>query len=448
MDRKTGHRIQNKENRRQNSECCSLSSIVLALVFLFLAATSALAGIEVLPHPVIPNGFGVNIHFTGEPHDLDMIAAAGFKFVRMDLVWSKVEKVKGIYEFDTSGYDALTKGCAKRGIHILYILDYSNKLYESDRSVRTETGRKAFAAFAGAAAKRYAGNGILWEIWNEPNLRHFWSPQPSVEDYCKLVEATVGQIRQADPTGQVVGGATSGIPFDWLEECFKRGMLKWIDILSVHPYRSQAPETVIADYAKLRELMKRYIPEGKDIPIISGEWGYSNLNWDKSRLSEQEQAQYLVRMFLINLYQGIPISIWYDWKNDGTNPNEREHQFGTVHHDLKPKSAYRAAKVLSSTLGGYSIVEKLDLGSEDDFAFRLKNGQREAIVFWTIGSRHEVTLPVEPTEVTLVNMNGSKMTIVWKTGNLKLRAENYPRYLLINPEGRIAPRAIFRELPK
>jgi hypothetical protein len=225
-------------------------------------------------------------------------------------------------------------------------------------------------------------------------------------------------------------------------------LLKWIDILSVHPYRAQAPETVVEDYARLRELVKRYAPTGKDIPIISGEWGYSNLNWDKSRLSEQEQAQYLVRMFLINLHEGIPISIWYDWKNDGTDPNEREHQFGTVRHDLKPKLAYKAAKVLSSTLAGYSIEWRLDLGSEDDFAFKLTKGQNEAIVFWTLGSRHNVTLPVEPTEVTLVDMYGEKIVINWKTGNLKLRAEQSPQYLLIAPKDRETPRTIIKDLPK
>jgi len=452
MNQKTGNTIQKPGDRRQNLEYCPSSCGLLIpslLVFLLLTmTTSSWAGIEALPHPVIPNGFGVNIHFTGEPRDLDMIAAAGFKVIRMDLVWSRIERAKGVYDFNRSGYDALTKGCTERGIHILYILDYSNTLYESDRSVRTDAGRKAFAAFAGAAAKRYAGKGILWEIWNEPNLRHFWSPQPSAEDYCKLLEATVGRIRQADPTGQIVAGATSQIPLDWFEECFKRGMLKWIDILSVHPYRSHAPETVIADYAKLRELIRRYLPEGKDMPIISGEWGYSNLNWDKSRLSEQEQAQYLARMFLINLYQGIPISIWYDWKNDGTNPNEREHQFGTVRHDLKPKPAYRAVKVLSSTLAGYSIVEKLDLGNEEDFAFKLTKGPGEAIVFWTLGGRHEVTLPVEPTEVTRVDMDGDKVRIRWRTGNLKLRAEQTPQYLLIQPKDPTIPRATIRELTK
>jgi hypothetical protein len=413
-----------------------LSSILLTpvtLVLLLSTATSVWAGAEAFPHPVIPDGFGVNIHFTRAPRDLDMIAAGGFKFVRMDLGWSSIERVKGVYDFDKTGYDALTKGCADRGINILYILDYSNKLYESDRSVRTEAGREAFAAFAEAVAKHYAGKGILWEIWNEPNLKQFWSPQPSAEDYCKLVKAAAGRIKQADPTGQVVAGATSQIPLEWLETCFKNELLTSIDILSVHPYRSKAPETVIADYDRLRELIARYAPPGTNVPVISGEWGYSNLNWDKSRLSEQEQANYLARMFLVNLYRGIPVSIWYDWKNDGSDPNEREHQFGTVRHDLSLKPAYKAAQVLSSTLAGYSIAERLDLGSDVDFAFRLTKDQNEAIAFWTSGDQHEVTLPVEPGEVTLVAVCGSKVTINFKTGNLKLCAKQCPQYLLIKP---------------
>jgi len=416
-----------------------MNKVVVALFVSFVVLFQSMGVVpaqEALPELAVANGFGVNIHFRGEPRDLDLIAAAGFKFVRMDLSWSGIEKNKGLYDFEKSGYDALTKGCTKRGIRILYILDYSNKLYEPDRSVRTEDGRKAFASFAEAAAKRYAGKGVLWEIWNEPNLKHFWSPQPSVEDYCKLVEETAPRIRKADPTGLIVAGATSQIPLGWLEDCFEKGLLKWIDVLSVHPYRSQAPETVVSDYAKLRELIKRYAPQGKEVPVISGEWGYSNVNWDKSRFSEQEQAQYLARMFLINLYQEIPVSIWYDWKNDGTDPNDREHQFGTVRHDLNRKAAYLAAKVLSSTLAGYSVVQKLDLGSDNDYAFKLSNGKREVIAFWTAAKKHDVTLPVEPTEVTLVGIYGGEVIINWKSKNLKLCALQSPQYVLIKPNSR------------
>ena len=388
-------------------------------------------GAAPLPELAIPDGFGVNIHFRGEPEDLEMIRDGGFRFIRMDLSWSGVERQKGAYDFGKIGYDALTEGCTKRGIRILYILDYSNNLYEAERSVRTETGRKAFAAFSEAAAKRYSGKGILWEIWNEPNIEQFWTPQPSADDYCKLVELTAPLLRKADPSGLVVAPATSGIPFDWLEDCFKRGLLKWIDVLSVHPYRSQPPETVIKDYARLRDLIKRYAPDNKPIPIISGEWGYSNINWNRKRLSEETQAQYLVREFLINLYQKIPVSIWYDWKNDGTNPDEREHHFGTVMHDLKPKAAYLAAKTLSNALAGYSIDGKLDLGDDRDFALKLTRGESRAIAFWTTGDKHRIKLPIPKGDGTLLDMLGKKREISWEEDDLELTASQSPQYLLI-----------------
>jgi len=230
----------------------------------------------------IPNGFGINIHFTGEPRDLDMIAEAGFKFIRMDFAWGGIEREKGVYNFES--YDTLTDGCLKRGIHPLYILDYSNKLYEESYSIRTAEGREAFAKFAETAVKRYEGKEILWEIWNEPNLNQFWNPQPSVDAYTELVETTIPRIKKAVPSAIVIAPATSGIPMDWLEACFKKGMLDNIDALSVHPYRTPMPETVIKDYENLRKLIKNY-SKGKDIPIISGEWGYSIINWDKNRRS-------------------------------------------------------------------------------------------------------------------------------------------------------------------
>ncbi len=445
MSPNTEYSRQQTEYRIQETEYISPRSVLhlrpsvflffAAVLFLVIGAVSPVAmGAEPLPGPAIPDGFGVNIHFTGLPHDLHMIAEAGFKFIRMDLAWSHIEKTKGEYDFKGSGYDSLTLGCEELGIRVLYILDYSNELYESDRSVRTEAGRKAFGDFAEAAAKRYAGKGILWEVWNEANIEQFWRPQPSVDDYCKLVEAAASRIRNADPSGHVVAGATSGIPFEWLEGCFKNGLLNWIDVLSVHPYRPQPPETVIQDYTKLRGLIVRYAPAGKQIPVISGEWGYSNINWDKSRLTEQQQADYLVRMFMVNSYQKIPVSIWYDWKNDGTDPNEREHQFGTVKHDMNPKAAYLATKVLTTILAGYSIQQKIDLGNENDFAFKLTNGNREAVAFWTLGEKHNVTLPIDPTEVTLVGIYGGKVIINWKTEHLNIRAEQSPQYLLIKPK--------------
>lgn len=172
-----------------------------------------------LPEPVIPKGVGVNIHFTrSHEQDLDLIAAAGFKFVRVDFSWARNEGRKG--EYNWSEYDAFTTDLEKHGLRAYYILDYSNPLYEEAVASKNPiTGREehslsspqhpesvaAFARWAGAAAEHFRGRRVIWEIWNEPNIS-FWKPRPDVGQYTVLALATGNAIREADPQ------ATSGFP--------------------------------------------------------------------------------------------------------------------------------------------------------------------------------------------------------------------------------------------
>ncbi|UCH35106.1 MAG: cellulase family glycosylhydrolase, partial [Armatimonadota bacterium] len=262
---------------------------------------------------------------------------------------------------------------------------YGNSLYESDQSVRTEEGRQAFARFAAAAAGRYRGRGIIWELWNEPNIG-FWKPQPSVNDYMALAKVVFPAIRQADAGALCAAPATSGIPMDFLEECFRQGLLDLVDGVTVHPYRKQPPETAAEDYERLRELIARYCPDRPDMPILSGEWGYSSV-WDD--FDEKRQGQYLPRQFLTNLMSGVPLSIWYDWHDDGPDPKEPEHHFGTVTLDYQPKPAYRAMERLVKALTGMRFVKRLESAPED-YLLLFSDGKRYRIAAWTTGDAHDV----------------------------------------------------------
>ena len=56
-----------------------------------------------IPEAIFPGGVGVNIHFVaGHEAELDMIAAGGFKFVRMDFSWEGTERQRG--QYDWGGY--------------------------------------------------------------------------------------------------------------------------------------------------------------------------------------------------------------------------------------------------------------------------------------------------------------------------------------------------------
>ena len=331
----------------------------------------------------VPDGLGVNIHFRGAPaKDLDMIKEGGFRFIRMDFEWQTIESEKGKYAFEP--YDQLTDGLQGRGIRALYILDYSNPLYEKDRSVQTDEGRAAFARFAAAAAGRYKGRGIVWELWNEPN-GSFWQPQPSTDAYMALAKAVFPAMRAADPDAFLVAPATSQIPLGFLEGCFKQGLLDLVDAVTVHPYRQNPPETVADDYLRLRALIAKHRPDRPDLPIISGEWGYSVV-W--AGMDAHRQGMYLPRQFLTNLNHGIPVSIWYDWHDDGPDPKEPEHHYGTVTLDYQPKSSYLAMQRLVKELGGMRFVKRLQ-SSPKDYVLLFSDGARSKLAAWTLGEAKE-----------------------------------------------------------
>ena len=407
-----------------------------------------------LPEAILPQGVGVNIHFTrGHERDLDLIAAAGLKFVRMDFGWAGIERKKG--EYDWSAYDELTANLENRGLRALYILDYSNPLYEGTViSKNPITGKEqrdvaspqhpesveAFARWAASAARHFKGRRMIWEIWNEPNIS-FWKPKPDVKQYTALALAACKAIREADPTATIIGPATSEVPVKFLEEFFAAGVLAYLDAVSVHPYRSykKGPETGAEDYAKLRALIERYAPtpEKKRMPIISGEWGYSTFG---KGVSLETQAAFVVRQQLANLLAGVPLSIWYDWKNDGPDPSEREHNFGVVANDLKPKPAYTALQTMTRELNGFRIERRLDTVNTNDFVLLLSNpsGARK-LAAWTAEAESRtfsLTLPDEfaggTTSTSAVNGDGSAAQIHREQNRMQFELAPSPKYIQIS----------------
>lgn len=386
-----------------------------------------------LPVPVLPDGLGVNIHFTDpRPGEMEMLAAA-FRWVRMDLIWEATEREKGVYDF--SAYDRLAAALDRHGVRALFILDYGNRLYDGGLAPHTEEGRRAFARWAAAAARRFAGRGILWEMWNEPNIG-FWKPEPKVEDYVKLAAATGAAMAEAAPGEAYIGPATSQVDLAFLEECFKAGLLDYWSAVSVHPYRQTAPETAAADYRSLRRLIDRYAPEGKSIPILSGEWGYS-VGW--AGMSGEKQGRMLCRQWLFNVAGGVPLSIWYDWHDDGEDPKEPEHHFGTVRFPYRgggspvyePKPSYRAAKALQEWLSGFTFGKRLAVGAPEDWVLLFVRGKEQKLAAWTTARRpRAVVIPARPGSFRVVSHEGEPLpAVVAGPGGLALTLDGAPRYL-------------------
>ena len=380
-----------------------------------------------LPGRVIPEPFGVNIHFTRpDPGEMELLAAGGFRFVRMDLFWHTIEReIPGRYDF--SEYDRLVEVMTARNIRIVFILDYGNDLYGGGNAHHFDAGRAAFARFAAAAVRRYRGKGIIWEIWNEPNLEKYWHGPPDPVSYNRVASEVISAIRRVDPTALIIGPATAGFPWEYLQTLADVGLFNKLDAVSVHPYRFNEPESAWEDYARLRGILDRASPDRK-IPIIAGEWGYSTVAGGPT---EQAQAQYVARQALAHLAYDVDLSIWYDWRNDGDDPHEIEFNFGLVRQDLSPKPSYHAMRVLVETLRGYGFQRRIPLNGPAEFGLLFRNENQAALALWTNGEPRSVTLPVFCDAVTVVEMDGKRSVAPVVEGQLTVRLERAPRYVLL-----------------
>lgn len=391
--------------------------------------------------PVVPFSLGVNIHFTHpRPGEMRMISEAGFRWIRMDLFWQRTEKKKGQYDF--AKYDYLLSRLAPYHIRPLFILDWTNVLYQHGEPPTTHAARAAFCRWVVAVMKHFAGHGIIWEMWSEPNANFTSGTGPNrrvnADDYAKLAIDTGRTIRRTAPHELYVGPGLLGTmnrPF--LQACFQAGTLHYWNAVTIHPYRKGRPETVVPEYAKLRRLMARYLPAGRNIPVLTSEWGYST-TWAAG--SNAVQARYTARELLVNLSNEIPLSIYYDWRNDGPNLKAREENFGLVDYKYhpganpvyKPKPAYFAVRNLAIQLHNCHFSGRLALGGPDDYLLGFNAPNKRVIVAWTISPTkpHDVELTVPTGKYELVNETGTKTSyMVAHHGKITIHITYDPEYL-------------------
>ena len=400
----------------------------------------------------LTDGLGVNIHFTDpQPGEVKMIADAGFRWVRMDFKWEVTEHERGHYDF--SEYDRLIAALEPFHIRALFILDYGNPLYDG-APPRTEAAREAFARWAVAAARHFSGRGVIWEMYNEPNWKMFWPPRPNVDEYIPLA-LTVGRaFRNGAPSEKLIGPATAAIDLPFLEACFKAGLLDYWSAVSVHPYRQPDPETVANEYCRLRETIQSYAryrtgsdsdrvsptslsTSDKVVPIISGEWGFSSA-W--RGLSDEKQGALLAREMLTNVANGIPISIWYDWRDDGVAPDDPEAHFGLVRNAYRPgrdqvyepKPAYLAAKTFSDYFNGYRFEKRLPIGSDNDYVLVFSKAGERRIAAWTTSpTARRIVIPLGAGRFAVVKHTGENAgSVSANQQGLAIQISTTPIYLL------------------
>ncbi len=337
----------------------------------FLSAMSLLIITNAdFPSNILKHGAVIHTGYFSEQGILNQ-ASLAFNVIRDGLTWQTVEKQKGIYNFTI--YDQIINELLSYKIAPYLTMDYGNSLYCDNGSAPiTPSAINAFVNFAVASIYRYRNKGIIFELWNEPNGSKFWKPKPNATQYGNLANAVGAAIRsnQSIANEIFVGPATSRIDMPFITTIFEMGVLRYFDAISVHPYRVGGPESVLPEYHNLTLLINQYnLNKTKYIPIISGEWGYATCSNGSvsmkcyqggapQNITYLQQSNYLIRQYLVNNIAKVPISIWYEFQNGGSNTSYGEDNFGTVNFKYYneslphiPKDAYNAAVIYHQFIG-------------------------------------------------------------------------------------------------
>jgi beta-xylosidase len=307
---------------------------------------------------------------------LDDALALGVGWIRLDFAWDAIQPASPEV-FDWSASDAIADAVNKRHMALLPVLQYTPVWARAAACGATDHCRPAnpdrFAAFAAAAARRYAPLGVhAWEIWNEPNTSGAWQPAPDPVSYAALAKATSQAIKVADPSAVVISGglapsatrAGDVSQLDFLTGFAEAGGLSAVDAVGYHPYSYPAPPRYYADWsgwsqiaATPRSMKDTLASFGfPDMKIWATEYGAPTngpglaatvanylIGQSPDHVDEALQAQMATQS--VQLAKSSPLIaalFWYTQTDAGTSTADRENFFGLRRADGSAKPAYDA----------------------------------------------------------------------------------------------------------
>jgi polysaccharide biosynthesis protein PslG len=316
---------------------------VAALLVVLLMPASAAAGVPrdffgvMANGPLDAPGFGLDAESSA-------MRSAGVGTERMEIAWDLVEPQKGQLDFALP--DRKILAAARAGIDVLGLIvrTPSWAAQRAGKPFSPPRDPADYAAFAAALVARYGPNGALWrehpdvpqrpvrawQVWNEPNIDVYWTAQPFMRGYARLLNAAYAAIKQADPQATVVMAGLANFSWRDLERLFDRGgaTLRF-DVAAVHPF-SGRPSNSVKIVALNRRVLNRHRAKGKPIWLTELTWSSAKgkkrkvtQNWETTEAGQAQRLRAAYGLFVkARKVLKLQRIYWYTWVTvDRDSPN-------------------------------------------------------------------------------------------------------------------------------
>jgi hypothetical protein len=233
---------------------------------------------------------------------------------------------------DWSQIDRQVAAAVRNGIGILPVV-MAAPAWASDGHWTRPRSAGAYGRFVGALARRFGPFGHFWgehpelpraplrdwQLWNEPNFRDYWEPQPFARRYVAFLRRARLELRRVDARARIVLAGIANRSWGTLDRLYRLGAAPYFDAAAVHPFTRDV-EGVAEILRRNREVMLRHGDGRTPMMVTEVTWtsGPAGAEHSSGTVSdEQGQAVRVSEVFRLLAGRrralGIERVYWLSW---------------------------------------------------------------------------------------------------------------------------------------
>ncbi|MCP4642302.1 MAG: hypothetical protein GY851_17790, partial [bacterium] len=296
--------------------------------------------------------------------------AAGVRWLRKGFSWSQAEAQSGHYDFEAM--DETVAAAEAADIRLIGLITSNPSWATVDGHPNSPPKDLAqWAAYVETLTRRYRGRVHVWEIWNEPDIRQFFTG--TVDDYVALLAAAYQGAKRGNPDCLVMSAGLDGPGERFLVEMMKRRAMDHCDLIGFHPYAG----TPAGAEKRLRAVWRILNLYEVCKPLWVTEVGWQSGGWKEGPGvvdSEATKARYLTEAYG-RLRPFAEVICWYVDREAGN-------MFGLVRpqdRGLVLNPAYMEYRKMTGAVEGQSLVldgpdtVSVEAGGSKKIAWTLRN---------------------------------------------------------------------------
>ena len=140
---------------------------------------------------------------------LSLMQRIGISYIREGFLWHLIQPTQDQWQWDR--YDDLVQRATTHGIAVLPVLGFSSEWASTAPNDLPAIKRRqwlpeetAWATYVQTTINRYKNQIQHWEVWNEPNWKTFFQPEPDAQQFAQLMNMTYAPAKLADPNCKLI----------------------------------------------------------------------------------------------------------------------------------------------------------------------------------------------------------------------------------------------------